>query len=275
MFNKDIKVLILGQGLLGSALTDHWRDVADISTWRTQDIQKFLYANRTARSVMLKPYEFVVNCAVSKKELDVHRIEPSSVLINSLLPLALAESINIDRCFLIHFSTDQFALERWENGYAIEKTIGDILLSNTQSIILRGAFFSLKKNTHGFMDFIKAAHTGNILSGYVNVYSRAIDIQNLLFFIDEILLEQESRHMVIGYGTDKKYQKYELIRDVLKRVGLKDYVVPSSKIVLGCTGEQHFPREFTQFYHDEFKELSYASLIDTVAHFLQISKESS
>lgn len=260
MFCKDIKVLILGQGLLGSALTQHWEEVADISIWRTQDIQKFLYANRTDRSAMLRPYEIVVNCAVSKKGLDAYRIEPSSVLINSFLPLALAESINIDRCYLLHFSTDQFALDGWENGYAIEKTIGDILLSNTQSIVLRGAFFSLQTNKDGLLDFIKTATKREIISGYVNVYSRAIDIESLLVFVDELLLE-ERQPMIIGYGTNVEYTKYQFIKDILKGLGLDDNVVPSSKFVAERRGKQNFPREFKNFDMNRFFERSYESLV--------------
>lgn len=260
MFSKDVKVLILGQGLLGSALTQHWEDVADISTWRTQDIQKFLHANRADRSAMLRPYEFVVNCAASKRGLDTYRIEPSSVLINSFLPLALAESVNVDRCFLLHFSTDQFALDGWENGYAIEKTIGDILLSNTPSIVLRGAFFSLKSNKDGLLDFIKTATKGEIISGYVNVYSRAIDIESLLVFIDELMLE-ERKPMIICYGTNQEYTKYEFIKDILERLGLDDNVVPSSKFITERKGKQIFPRKFTNFEMNRFVEYSYESLV--------------
>lgn len=263
MLNKDIKVLILGQGLLGSALAQHWEDVVDISTWRTKDIQKFLCANRTDRSAMLRPYEIVVNCAVSKRGLNAYRIEPSSVLINSLLPLALAESINIDRCHLIHFSTDQFSLDGWENGYAIEKTIGDIILRNTPSIILRGAFFSLQPTNHGLLDFVKTATKREIISGYVNVYSRAIDIESLLAFLDELLLEQR-QPMVIGYGTNKEYTKYQFIKDILKGLGLDDNVVPLSKFVAHGRGKQNFPREFTNFEMNRFIEYSYESLVSKV-----------
>jgi len=259
----------LGQGLLGSALVSRWRDVADLSTWRTQDIEKFIRANRTARSNMLKPFGLVVNCAVIKKGMHAHRIEPSSVLVNSLLPLTLAESINIDHCLLIHFSTDQFGLDGWENGYAIEKTIGDILLNNTPSIIFRGAFFSLQPNTGGLVDYVKTSQHGEILPGYVNVYSRAIDIESLLISIDELLVEQNLKPMIIGYGTDQKYRKYQLIKDVLNEIGFEENVVPTSKFLLAGRGKQIFLRDFENSSLDRFIEHSYESLVSKVVHTIK------
>ena len=227
---------------MGSSLVSHWENLYPISIWHTNDIVAFLAANISERKAMLKEFDVVVNCAVVKTGMHSRSVTLESAQINSLLPRLLVESANDDRCFLIHFSSDLYALGDWENGYSIEKTFGDIFLRGTNSIIFRGAFFGLHSKAEGFLNYVKSGYKGALLSGYVNVFSQAIYIDSLIGEIEKSIIGKKEKSGIITYGTSTLYTKYKLINDILTGLGINDHVLPVSRFDIDLVNEQIFSR---------------------------------
>lgn len=231
-----MKILLLGDsGFLGNNLSKELTKIENIDLFTINAREEFkiklgqLKLSSKA-SKLIYDSDFVINC-IADTSFESCASSKNSFIINAILPRAILDAKN-NHGTLIHFSTDAFYNQtlnfsneksklEFSNSYAYQKFIGEELIKNKNSIVLRGSFFGWNHRGSGLINYINNAITQNYaaVDGWSNVYTSALHIRHLTQIIISIIFDKRLEHKfgLYNFGTSSAYSKYSLIKEILPR----------------------------------------------------------
>lgn len=234
-----MKILVLGSsGFLGSYLFKHLKE----SGHHVSSVQRDLWAkegdafkdNIILDSIFSKS-DMVINCIA---ETDFNKCDNFSGLeANVGIPEKISYFINKYNIYCVHISTDALydskenhsdedSILRINNNYAIQKRKAEIVLEQTNSIILRTSFLGKNPREIGMIDYLLSCiKKQKMIYGWNDVYTSSVHISDISNLIN-ILIENP----IIGlfnFGTNKPYSKFDLLNGIIKKL---DYHIKVSPV---------------------------------------------
>lgn len=234
-----MKILILGSsGFLGSYLFKHLKNCGHRVSSIKRDLwveESGAFKNNLMLDSIFSKNDIVINCIA---ETDFNKCDSFLGLeANVGIPEKIAYFISKHNIYCIHISTDavydskgnnsdEDSSLRINNSYATQKRKAEIVLQQTNSLILRTSFLGKNPREIGMIDYlIDCIKKQKIIYGWNDVYTSSVHISDISSVID-ILIENPITGL-FNYGTSKPYSKFDLLNRIMEKL---DYQIIVSSI---------------------------------------------
>jgi dTDP-4-dehydrorhamnose reductase len=239
---KLMNVLIMGsKGMLGKAFIRSTGHNFNIIPASREDFD-FTDRDRLYEFLDLKRPVVVVNAAANINLADCENNPVSSSKINVRFVHDLSAWCALNETILVHISTDHFYdygndlshIETDEvkllNEYSRQKYRAEqIALEASNSLVLRTSILGYRySGGKTFVEWILSTiKNEKSISGFVDAYTSSIDVNSFVHIV--FLCIEQGLSGVYNIGTSEVYSKYNLIQEIIVRLGYPDVQLKSAK----------------------------------------------
>lgn len=214
-----MKICLTGyKGFVGKHISNFFKNSHSI---KKIDLRKIKTNKDFNKDIFLKKFknaDFIINCAAS-----LNPKNENDIFINQYLPKLISDYTkkNIKNCTFIQISTINVLIKDRQDKYTKSKLIGEKLLKNNNSIILRLPFIYKKKknkiqkngNIKIFFDYLnlKLPFYPMVFPGQIY---QPVTIELLMIFLEKIILRKLPFKKCYNLSGQFKMNTYEIFREI-------------------------------------------------------------
>lgn len=236
-----MKLVILGSnGMLGSYLERYFSNKYDLLCLTRKDIDLSINSENILSyfNSIIDEGDIIINSAGVIKQRNYNIRE--MIMVNSILPHLLNEIKKINKCEVIHITTDCVfsGLEGYydENSkhdclddYGKSKSIGE----NSNNTNIRTSIIGEEKyNKKSLIEWVLSNKNG-LINGYTNHLWNGLTCLELCKYIDNLISKNEFWEGTRHVGTKNIVSKYELV-NMINDVYNLNIIINKSKTDVNC-----------------------------------------